>query len=82
MTLAAPNSQGEVVAAMKIAGGGGFQASNDTTLTFGMDAQTDGCTITIHWLNSPAQTLTDVQPGQSLAIVQRFDEALAWTVPE
>ncbi|MEO2018310.1 MAG: FG-GAP-like repeat-containing protein [Fuerstiella sp.] len=82
VTLAAPNSQGEVVAAMKIAGGGGFQASNDTTLTFGMDAQTDGCTITIHWLNSPAQTLTDVQPGQSLAIVQRFDEALAWTVPE
>jgi tetratricopeptide (TPR) repeat protein len=82
VTVASSNSQGEGTWVMKIAGGGGFQASNDSTLTFGLGEHTGDCTITVHWPNCPAQTLTDVLSGHSLTIIQRVDEAQAWTVPE
>ncbi|MDG2126517.1 MAG: FG-GAP-like repeat-containing protein [Fuerstiella sp.] len=82
VTLMSSSSQWDGTVFMKIAGGGGFQASNDSTLTFGLGEHADGCTVTVHWPNRPAQTLADVQPGRSLTVVQRRDRVQAWWVPK
>ena len=82
VTIASSNSQGEGTSVMKISGGGGFQASNDATLTFGLGEYSTGPAITVYWPNCPAQTLTDVMPGYSLTIVQRVDKAQAWAIPK
>lgn len=81
VTVATSDAQHETAAVMQIAGGGGFQAANDMTLTFGLGNDAETCTVTVHWLNGAVSTLKDMKPGQSVTILQRSAGSVPWTVP-
>ncbi|MEZ6063713.1 MAG: CRTAC1 family protein [Planctomycetaceae bacterium] len=67
---------------MKIVGGGGFQAANESLLSFGLGTDRGPFVVSVAWPDGSRQKISEVPAGSAVALSQHGGRLRFWRIPE